>query len=101
VAKVGTSKAGGTISQQAVVHPWLGADAHGNKQTNKQMINITPWPIYPQENNAVGRRTGDWVNPRGLLHILEKTEDSRFCRDRTANHPVVDSKYGVLWYIYP
>jgi hypothetical protein len=35
VAKVGTSKAGGTISQQAVVHPWLAADVHGNKQTNK------------------------------------------------------------------
>jgi hypothetical protein len=36
VAKVGTSKAGGTISQQAVVHPWLAADAQGNKQTNKR-----------------------------------------------------------------
>jgi hypothetical protein len=36
VAKVGTSKAGGTISQQAAVHPWLAADAHVNKQTNKQ-----------------------------------------------------------------
>jgi hypothetical protein len=36
VAKVGTSKAGGTISQQAAVHPWLAADAHGNKQTNKK-----------------------------------------------------------------
>jgi hypothetical protein len=36
VAKVGTSKAGGTISQQAAVHSWLAADAHGNKQTNKQ-----------------------------------------------------------------
>jgi hypothetical protein len=35
VAKVGTPKAGGTISQQAAVHPWLNADAHGNKQTNK------------------------------------------------------------------
>jgi hypothetical protein len=35
VAKVGTSKAGGTISQQAAVHPWLAADAQGNKQTNK------------------------------------------------------------------
>jgi hypothetical protein len=34
VAKVGTSKVGGTISQQAAVHPWLAADAHGNKQTN-------------------------------------------------------------------
>jgi hypothetical protein len=27
------SKAGGTISQQAAVHSWLAADAHGNKQT--------------------------------------------------------------------
>jgi hypothetical protein len=35
VVKVGTSKAGGTISQQAVVHPWLAADAHGNKQKKK------------------------------------------------------------------
>jgi hypothetical protein len=34
VAKVGTSKAGGTISQQAAVHPWLAADAHGNKQND-------------------------------------------------------------------
>jgi hypothetical protein len=33
VAKVATSKAGGTISQQAVVQPWLAADAHGIKQT--------------------------------------------------------------------
>jgi hypothetical protein len=33
VAKVGTSKAGGTMSQQAAVHLWLAADAHGNKQT--------------------------------------------------------------------
>jgi hypothetical protein len=32
VDKVGTSKAGGTISQQAAVHPWLAADAHENKQ---------------------------------------------------------------------
>jgi hypothetical protein len=32
VAKVGTSKAEGTISQQAAVHPWLAADAHGNKK---------------------------------------------------------------------
>jgi hypothetical protein len=38
VAKVGTSKAGGTISQQAAVHPWLAADAHGNKQTYKQTL---------------------------------------------------------------
>jgi hypothetical protein len=34
VAKVGTSKAGGTISQQAAVHPWLAADAHVNKETS-------------------------------------------------------------------
>jgi hypothetical protein len=38
VAKVGTFKAGGTISQQAAVHPWLAAEAHGNKQTNKQTM---------------------------------------------------------------
>jgi hypothetical protein len=31
VAKVGTSNAGGTISQQAAVHQWLAADANGNK----------------------------------------------------------------------
>jgi hypothetical protein len=36
VAKVGTPKAGGTIRQQAAVHPWLAADAHGNKQTKKE-----------------------------------------------------------------
>jgi hypothetical protein len=35
VAKVGTFKAGGTISQQSAIHPWLAADAHGNKRTNK------------------------------------------------------------------
>jgi hypothetical protein len=35
VAKVGTSKVGGTISQQAAVHPWLAADAHRNKQTTR------------------------------------------------------------------
>jgi hypothetical protein len=34
VAKVGTSKAGGTIHQQAAVHPWLAADAHVNKQNH-------------------------------------------------------------------
>jgi hypothetical protein len=34
MAKVGTSKAGDTIGQQAVVHPWLAADAHGINQTN-------------------------------------------------------------------
>jgi hypothetical protein len=35
VAKVGTSDAGGTIKQQAALHPWLATDADGNKQTNK------------------------------------------------------------------
>jgi hypothetical protein len=38
VAKVGTSKAGGAISQQAAVQPWLAADAHGNKQTNSVKV---------------------------------------------------------------
>jgi len=36
------------------------------------MINITLRPIYPQEKNVVGQRTGDWVNPREHLDILEK-----------------------------
>jgi hypothetical protein len=36
VAEVGTSKAGGTLSQQAVVHPSLAADAHGNKQSQDE-----------------------------------------------------------------
>jgi hypothetical protein len=35
VADFGRSKAGGTISQKAAVHPWLAADAHGNKQETK------------------------------------------------------------------
>jgi hypothetical protein len=36
VANVGTSKAGGTISQQTVVHPWLATDA---QKTNKVIEN--------------------------------------------------------------
>jgi hypothetical protein len=50
VAKVGTSKAGGTISQQAVVHPWLAAGAHGNKQTNKQASKQTNKETNKQAN---------------------------------------------------
>jgi hypothetical protein len=38
VAKIRTSKAGGTISQQAAVHPWLAADAQGNKQQTTASI---------------------------------------------------------------
>jgi hypothetical protein len=38
VANDGTSKAGGTNSQQAVVHPWLAADVQGNKQRNSDMF---------------------------------------------------------------
>jgi hypothetical protein len=38
VAKVGTSKAGGTISQQAVVHPWLATDAQ--QTNNKQQRHV-------------------------------------------------------------
>jgi hypothetical protein len=36
VAKVGTSKAGGTISQQAEVQPWHAADAHVQQQQQQQ-----------------------------------------------------------------
>jgi hypothetical protein len=38
------SKAGGTTSQQAAVHPWLATDAHVNKQNKK---------------NGCGRKLGD------------------------------------------
>jgi hypothetical protein len=34
VAKVGTSKAGGKINQQAVVHSWLAVDTHSNNNNN-------------------------------------------------------------------
>jgi hypothetical protein len=37
VAKVGTSKAGGTISEKDVVHPWLAA---GAQQTNSYSLLI-------------------------------------------------------------
>jgi hypothetical protein len=37
-ASGGTSKAGGTISQQAAVYLWLAADAHGNKQTRYKLV---------------------------------------------------------------
>jgi hypothetical protein len=47
------SKAGGTISQQAAVHPWLAADAHGNKQTNKpnNKVHILRLVIMQFDNN--------------------------------------------------
>jgi hypothetical protein len=38
VAKVGTSKAGGTISQQAVAHPWLATDAEQTNKTTTELI---------------------------------------------------------------
>jgi hypothetical protein len=41
VAKVGTSKAGGTICQQDAVHPWLDADAHVNKETTLSHMQCT------------------------------------------------------------
>jgi hypothetical protein len=53
VAKVVTSKAGGTISQQAVVHPWLAADTHGNKKKSVPIGNFlliavvyTPYKVF-------------------------------------------------------
>jgi hypothetical protein len=51
VAKVGMSKAGGTISQQAAVNPWLAADAQGNKQTNihvsVEILLIVSFDFFP------------------------------------------------------
>jgi hypothetical protein len=46
VAEVGTSKAGGTISQQAVVHPWLAADARGNKQKHFMSMMMMKFSHY-------------------------------------------------------
>jgi hypothetical protein len=38
-ASVGAgASAGGTISQQDAVHPWLAADAHGNRQVYRKMF---------------------------------------------------------------
>jgi hypothetical protein len=58
VAKVGTSKAEGTISQQAVVHPWLAVDAHGNEQKTSALdgyewlAEFKTQPIYPMGNDS-------------------------------------------------
>jgi hypothetical protein len=52
MAKVGTSKAGGTMSQQAAVHPWLAADAHVNKQTES---------LYETEIFQFGDHEDCWV----------------------------------------
>jgi hypothetical protein len=58
VAKVGTSKAGGTISQQAAVHPWLAADAHANKQTNKLKKNLQRQNMLPAlKKNRITQRS--------------------------------------------
>jgi hypothetical protein len=52
VAKVVTSKAGGTISHQAVVHPWLAADAHWtNKQDCFTVVISTAVPIHGEVHN--------------------------------------------------
>jgi hypothetical protein len=46
VAKVGTSKAGGTISQQAAVHPWLAADAQGNNEKERNTEDTTQFVAF-------------------------------------------------------
>jgi hypothetical protein len=38
VAELGTSKSGGTISQQAVVHPWLVMEAQENNNNNNNNL---------------------------------------------------------------
>jgi hypothetical protein len=57
VAKVGTSKAGGTISQQAAVHPWLAADAHVQQQQQQQQ-HVTVWGGV-KSFNVIGHRILD------------------------------------------
>jgi hypothetical protein len=46
VAKVETSIADGTISQQAAVHPWLAAEAHGNKQNSLYLLDFNETVIF-------------------------------------------------------
>jgi hypothetical protein len=62
VAKIGTYKAGGTISQQAAVHPWLAADAHVNKQTtnNPKIKALDPTKLVdrtPKDTSSHPSRT--------------------------------------------
>jgi hypothetical protein len=55
VAKVGTSKADGTISQQASVHPWIAVDAHGNKQTTSPELMLLQMKRFTALDKAFGR----------------------------------------------
>jgi hypothetical protein len=59
VAKVGTSKAGGTISQQAAVHPWIAADAHGHKQTNNPLHMRALWNLVVVNYRYASLNNGD------------------------------------------
>jgi hypothetical protein len=64
VAKVGTSKAGGTISQQAAVHPWLAADAHGNKQKQTQKQTKTNEHKNKQTQKQTNKQNKQTNKPR-------------------------------------
>jgi hypothetical protein len=63
VAKVGTSKAGGTISQQAAVHPWLAADAHVNKQTAQKNMRCDTKADNCTYTSLSGSRKNEVSNP--------------------------------------
>jgi hypothetical protein len=89
VAKVGTSKAGGTIKQQAAVHPWLAVDAHGNKQTNKQ----TNKPTNKQTNNKQTNKQTSIRNQKASL--LERCGYRKFglqWRERTGTNNRAERK---------
>jgi hypothetical protein len=88
VAKVGTSKAGGTISQQAAVRPWLAADAHGNKQTNKQLDQ----DVLARLRDAVCRkRTELWENQTWMLNH----DNARRTYKSTGRREDSDNRIGV------
>jgi hypothetical protein len=76
VAKVGRSKAGGTISQQAAVHPWLAADAHVKKQTKCQsaLRNITE-ERKPHIQSGVSLEL--WIRYVKQVHYIEAGVFSR------------------------
>jgi hypothetical protein len=93
VAKVGTSKAGGTISQQAAVHPWLAVDAHGNKKKTprRQMPRN-----YPEESIQHSEHGGKfeikntsplWGGNCKTHSTVRKNSESRYKIQTPGNYP--------------
>jgi hypothetical protein len=70
VVKVGTSKAGGTISQQAAVHTWHAADAHGNKQT-RQSKDGNSRATIPETPLAIIRIKLTWITSKDSVRTAK------------------------------